>query len=66
MNDGAKQGDFLGQEKLILSHNEKKLWDKQADILEQENLILSHNKTNYGRKQGDFWDRRSRYCDTVR
>jgi hypothetical protein len=22
MNDGAKQGDFLGQEKLILGHNE--------------------------------------------
>jgi hypothetical protein len=21
MNDGAKQGDFLGQEKLILGHN---------------------------------------------
>ncbi len=22
MNDGAKQGDFLGQDKLILGHNE--------------------------------------------
>jgi hypothetical protein len=22
MNDGAKQGDFLGQEKVILGHNE--------------------------------------------
>jgi hypothetical protein len=23
MNDGEKQGDFLGQEKLILGHNQK-------------------------------------------
>ncbi len=56
MNDGAKQGDFLGQEKLILGHN---MTDKQGDFLGQENMILSHNKTNYVTKQGDFWDRRS-------
>ncbi len=57
MNDGAKQGAFLGQEKLILGHNET--WDKQGEFLGQEKLILSHNKTNYGTRQGDFWDRRS-------
>jgi hypothetical protein len=63
MNDGAKKGDFLGQEKLILGHNVTNygLWDKQGDFWGQENMILSHNETNYGTKQGDFWDRRIQY-----
>jgi hypothetical protein len=37
MNDGAKQGDFLGQEKLILGHNVKNygtnrviVWDRRS------------------------------------
>ncbi len=50
MNDGAKQGDFLGQEKLILGHNET----NYGDFLGQENLILSCNKMNYGTKQVTF------------
>jgi hypothetical protein len=36
MNDGAKQGDFLGQEKMILGHNvanygtnEVTFWDRR-------------------------------------
>jgi hypothetical protein len=60
MNYGEKQGDFLGQEKLIMGHNETNFWtDRQGDFLGQEKLILSHNKTNYGTRQGDFQDRRS-------
>ncbi len=59
MNDGAKQGDFLGQEKLILGHNKMNYWSNKAIVLGQEKFILSQNKTNYWRKQGDFWDRRS-------
>ena len=57
MNDGAKQSDFLGQEKLILGHNVT----NYGNFLGQENMILRHNETNNGTKQGDFWDRRSRY-----
>ncbi len=37
MNDGAKQGDFLGQEKLILGHddtnydtNRVTFWDRRS------------------------------------
>jgi hypothetical protein len=45
MSDGAKQGDFLGQEKLILDHNETNYGTnrEQDDFLGQEKLILSHN-----------------------
>ncbi len=50
MNDGAKQGDFLGQEKLILEHNETNYRTNRVTFLGQEELILSHNKTNYGTK----------------
>ncbi len=57
MNDGENQGDFLGQEKLILGHNETNYGTN--DFLGQEKLIMSHNKTNYGTRQADFWDRRS-------
>ncbi len=38
-----KQGDFLGQEKLILSRNETNYGTKRGDFLGQEKLILGHN-----------------------
>jgi hypothetical protein len=43
----GKQGDFLGHEKLILSHNKTNYGTKQGDFLGQEKLILGHNKMNY-------------------
>ncbi len=49
MNDGAKKGDFLGQEKI---HDE--LRHKQGDFLGQEKLMLSHNETNHRTKPGHF------------
>ena len=61
MNDGAKKGDFLGQERLILGHDVTNYGTNRVTFLGQENMILSHNETNYGTKQGDFWDRRSQY-----
>ncbi len=60
MNDGAKKGDFLGQEKLILGQNVTNYGTNRVTFWDK-NMILSHNKMNYGTKQGDFWDRRSRY-----
>ncbi len=59
MNDGAKKGDFLGQEKLILGHDVTKYGTNRVTFLGQENMILSHNEMNCVTKQGDFWDRRS-------
>jgi hypothetical protein len=38
-----KHGDFLGQEKLILSHNKVSYGTKRGDFLGQEKLILGHN-----------------------
>ncbi len=58
MNDGAKQTDFLGQEKLILGHNVTDYGTNRVTFWDK-NMILSHNKMNHGTKQGDFWDRRS-------
>jgi hypothetical protein len=58
MNDGAKQADFLGQEKLILGHDETNYGINRVTFGD-EKLILSHNQTNYGTKRGDFWERRS-------
>jgi hypothetical protein len=49
----------MGQEKLIISHNQMNDGAKQGDFLGQEKLILSHNKTNYVTKQGDFCEGRS-------
>ncbi len=61
MNDGAKKGNFLGQEKLILGHDMTNYGTNRVTFLGQENMILSCNETNHGTKQGDLWDRRSRY-----
>ncbi len=32
INDGAKQGDFLGQENMILSHNKTNYGTKRGDF----------------------------------
>ncbi len=44
----------MGQEKLILGHNEMNYGTEQGDFLGQEKLKLGHNKANYGRKQEVF------------
>ncbi len=49
-----KQGDFLGQEKLILSHNKTNFSSRWGDFFLQEKLILGYNEINYGTEQGDF------------
>jgi hypothetical protein len=61
MNDGAKKGDVLGQEKMILGHSMTNYGTNRVTFLGQESMILSHNEMNYGTKQGDFWDRRYQY-----
>jgi hypothetical protein len=60
-NYGTKQGDFLGQEKLILGHNKMKYGTEQGDFFGTGEVdmvitrqILDVNKLN-------FWDRRSRF-----
>ncbi len=58
MNDESKV-TFLGQEKLILGHNEINYGTNRVTFLGQEKLILSHNETNYGTRRGDVWDKRS-------
>jgi hypothetical protein len=57
MNDGAKKGDFLGQEKLILGQYMTNYGTNKV-TLKQEKLMLSHSETNYRTKLGHFWDRR--------
>jgi hypothetical protein len=49
----------MGQEKLILSHNQMNDGAMQGDFLGQEKLILGHNKMNYGTNLIFFGDRRS-------
>ncbi len=49
----------MGQEKLILYHNQMNEGAKQGDFLGQKKLILGHNETNYGTNRVTFWDRRS-------
>jgi hypothetical protein len=48
MKYGTKQGDFLGQEKLIYGHNKTNFVTEQGDILGQEKLIMGLFKMNYG------------------
>ncbi len=60
MNDGAKKGDFLGQEKLILGQYMMNYGTNKVTFLGQDKLMLSHNETNYRTKPGHFWDRRRR------
>jgi hypothetical protein len=48
----------MGQEKLMLSHNQMNDRANKGDFLGQEKLILGHNVTNYGTKRVMFWDRR--------
>ncbi len=56
MNYGTEQGDFLGQEKLILGHNEVNYRTEQGNFLGQEKLTYIYNETNV-----IFWDRRSQF-----
>jgi hypothetical protein len=51
----GKQGDFLGQEKLILSHNKTNYGTKRGDFLGQEKLTFGHNKMKYGTELVDFF-----------
>ncbi len=46
----------MGQEKMILGHNQMNDGAKQDDFLGQEKLILGHNETNYGTNRVTFWD----------
>ena len=44
----------MGQEKLILLHNELKYGTEQGHFLGQERLTYVHNETNFWTEQGDF------------
>jgi hypothetical protein len=41
---------FLGQEKLILSHNKTNYGTIRVTFWDRRSWILSHNKKNYGTK----------------
>ncbi len=61
MNDGAKQGDFLGQEKLILGHNETNygtnrvtFWDRRSWFLVIIRQIMEKDKVTFGTGEVDI------------
>ena len=55
MNDGAKQGDFLGQEKLILGQymtnygtNKVTFWDRRSWFWVIMRQIIGQNQVTFG------------------
>ena len=53
-DDGAKQGDFLGQEKLILGRNETNYGTRQGDFWDRRSQYWG-----MGQSKVIFWHRRS-------
>ncbi len=60
MNDGAKQGDFLGQEKMILGHNmtnygtnEVNFWDRRSWCCFIMRQITGQNEVTFGTGEVD-------------
>ncbi len=61
MNDGAKEGDFLGQEKLILGHsvtnygtNRVTFWDRRSRYRVITKRIMGQNKVTFGTGEVDI------------
>ncbi len=71
MNDGAKPGDFLGQDELILGHTETKygtirmtLWNRRSwywvitrQIMEQDKVTFGTGEGNIESWRDEIWDR---------
>ncbi len=61
MNDGAKQGDFLGQEDMILGHNmtnhgtnEVTFWDRRSWCWVIMRWIMGQNEVTLGTGEVDI------------